>query len=492
MQFNSLIFLFLFLPVFLFIYFVVDPRFKNYFLLAAGLFFYAWGHKEAVFILIFLILINYFLSLRMSEAKDQKHSKRIFVTGIIINILILVFYKYLTFLLKIVGVDFQLKGIPYPTGISFMTFLGISYLTDIYRKSVEFKRGLADYALYVSLFPKLITGPITVYSSFKHQLKKRDISLENFSYGIKRFITGLGKKVLFADTFAETANTIFSIPADKLSSPLSWIGIIAYALQIYYDFSGYSDMAIGLGRMIGFKIPENFNYPYKADSIKNFWERWHITLGLWLKIYLFLPIAYGVMRWTDRDRILRIKIENWAYLTGIFITFTICGLWHGAAWTFILWGSYYGILLGIEHLGVRKKFKKKIPLIARIVITQFFVLMGWVLFRSMDIGYSYQYMKAMFGFAEGEGIAIRAGYFLNNEFLFVSIVGIIFSFPLFSLFGKIRAMLLLKYEDSGGFISSTIGGGFLFVENLFYISVFVFSIMVINSGSYQPFIYFRF
>ena len=251
-------------------------------------------------------------------------------------------------------------------------------------------------------------------------------------------------------------------------------------------------MAIGLGRMIGFNIPENFNYPYKADSIKNFWERWHITLGLWLKTYLFLPIAYAVMRWTNKDKILRIKIENWAYFSGILITFTICGLWHGAAWTFILWGSYYGLLLGIEHLGVRKKLKKKFPLIARIVITQFFVLIGWVLFRSIDLSYSYQYLKAMFGFNEGEIIAIRAIYFLNNEFLFISMLGIIFSFPVFSLFGKIRSILLLKYEDSGSFISSIMNGGLIFVENLFYILVFIISIMAISAGTYKPFIYFRF
>ncbi len=480
MQFNSLIFLFLFLPVFLLVFYMVKPGIRHYLLLLTGFFLYAWGQKEAVFILIFLILINYYLSVRISEAKNGRKAKRIFLIAVLLNILVLIFYKYLTFLLGIFGIYFRLEGIPYPVGISFYTFLAISYLTDIYRRSVPFQRGLSHYALYISLFPKLITGPITVYSTFKDQLVQREISLEDISWGIKRFVSGLGKKVLLADFFAKTADNIFSIPADRLNSPVSWIGIIAYSLQIYYDFSGYSDMAIGLGRMIGFRIPENFNYPYFAESIKDFWDRWHITLGQWLKKYLFLPIAYSVMRMTKKERILKIRIENWGYLTGIVVTFILCGLWHGAAWTFILWGFYYGLLLALEHLGIRKRFKKSLPLFTRIGITQFFVLIGWVFFRSDDLMYSFQYLKAMFGFGDPVSVLPGIEYFLNTEFIILGSAGVLLSLPLVPLLKKkINRISSLKALH-------------IFIENIFYLAMFILGVMAISAGTYKPFIYFRF
>lgn len=481
MQFNSLIFLFLFLPFFLLIYLILKPKAKNLFLIIFSLFFYAWGQREAVFILIILILVNYYFSIRINESKRAVNSKRIYISAIIFNILVLIFYKYLTFILGIFGINFQIKGLPFPTGISFLTFIAISYLTDVYRKVIPFEKQLSSYALYISLFPKLITGPITLYSSFAGQLKKRDIILNDFSIGIKRFIIGIGKKVIIADTLAKTANNIFLIPADHLNMSLSWIGIFAYTLQIYYDFSGYSDMAIGLGRMIGFKIPENFNFPYISESIKDFWDRWHITLGRWLKTYLFLPLAYGVMKRTQNDRVLKIKIENWAYVTGILVTFTLCGFWHGAAWTFIVWGFYYGILLTVEHLGVRKYFKKHLPWVIRVAVTQLFIMIGWVFFRSADLKYAFGFMSSMFGSGGSEGIRIGKEFFLNSEFIFVAIIALFGSFPLNSVVKKL-----------GEVSSSTMKALFVLGENIFYTFIFLLSIVALLAGTYQPFIYFRF
>ncbi len=492
MEFNSLIFLFLFLPLLLLIYFILNPGIRNIYLIMASLFFYAWGQKEAVFILIFLIIINYFFSKWISGAKNNRSSRRIFITALIFNILVLIFYKYLTFLLSVFGIEFKLEGIPFPTGISFLTFIAISYLTDIYRKSVPFIKGLTHYALYTSLFPKLITGPITIYSSFKDQLNSREISVDDLSWGIKKFVTGLGKKVLLADIFAVTADRIFTIPAEKLNSPLSWIGVIAYSLQIYYDFSGYSDMAIGLGRMLGFRIPENFKYPYSAESIKDFWDRWHITLGQWLKKYLFLPIAFSVMRMTAKDKILKIKIENWAYLAGIIFTFTLCGFWHGANWTFILWGAYYGLLLGIEHIRVRKFLKKRSPYIFRVILTQFFVMIGWVVFRSPDIEYSLTYIGSMLGSGNSGELVIGTEYLLNSEFLFTGFIGIVFALPFVPL---VKQRLSRFYEN---FEKSSLKSKKIFrilelsLENLLYTGVVILSVMAISAGTYKPFIYFRF
>ncbi len=482
MEFNSLIFIFLFLPLLLFVYFILKPAFRITFLIPAGLFFYAWGQREAVFILIFLIIVNYFLSSKIALSKNKKTVKKIYMFGIVFNVLVLIFYKYITFLFAIFGINFKISGIPFPTGISFMTFLAISYLTDIFRGSVIFRKGIGAYALYISLFPKLITGPITVFSSFSSQLYgERVVKLDDFSFGVRRFIVGLGKKVLIADVLVKTVSNVFIIPADRLNASVSWIGILAYTLQIYYDFSGYSDMAIGLGRMLGYKIPENFNFPYIAESIKDFWGRWHITLGHWLKTYLFLPIAYSVMRRTEKDRILKIKIENWAYLTGIIVTFFLCGLWHGAAWTFVIWGLYYGILLGVEHLGVRKLLKRKLPRFFRIIVTQFFVVIGWVIFRSPDVGYFIEYLKSLFGFGNVNINLIGREFYLNYEFIFIMIIAIVGIFPISRTVGKLRGRFAPGFN-----ILYFLG------ENIFYIFVLIGSIMAIVGGTYKPFIYFSF
>jgi len=492
MQFNSLIFLFLFLPVFLLIYYILNPKRQNVYLIIAGLFFYSWGQKEAVFILFFLIVINYYLSIRISSATKKKNAKMVYIVAILLNLIVLVFYKYLAFFLKIIGIDFSIEGLPYPTGISFMTFLAISYLTDVYRESEKIKINFSSYALYISFFPKLITGPIAIFNSFEKQLHKRDIKPEDISIGVKRFIIGLGKKVLIADMFAKVSDKIFLIPSDRMGTPISWIGVVAYTFQIYYDFSGYSDMAIGLGRMIGFKIPENFNYPYAADSIKEFWNRWHITLGHWLKIYLFFPIAYSVMRRTKKDRIFGMKIENLAYLTGINVTFAICGLWHGANLTFVVWGLYYGVLLSLEHMGIRKMFKKRFPIFVRIAVTQFLVIIGWVLFRSEDLQYSYHYLRSMFGLGGVDNIEIGMENFLNNEFLFVMIIGVIGVFPVIPKLKRISEKISVDLVKSKNSLSAFFKYCLLFTDNVFYSVVFVFGIMAMNVENYRPFIYFNF
>lgn len=492
MEFSSLTFLFLFLPVF-FLFFFILPKFtRNTFLLAASLVFYTWGEAEYVLLLLISIIGNYLLGLLIDKTKKKSLKKSVFFLAVIFNLGLLIYFKYTHFVME--NLNISVKPIHLPLGISFFTFQALSYLIDIYRKTTPNDRNPIRFGLYMALFPKLIMGPITPYHNLSKQIQdpKRKISLDDFSEGVKRFIFGLGKKVLIADTVARTANQIFAVPAEHQTASLAWLGIITYTLQIYFDFSGYSDMAIGIGRMCGFKLPENFKYPYIAKSIKEFWTRWHISLAQWLRDYLFLPIAYSMLRKIKQDRLLRIKAEDWAYYVGAFFTFLLIGIWHGANWTFFIWGALYGLLLVIEHAGLRKFMKRKIPFI-RIFYTQLMVIIAWVFFRSDSLGYAFAYLKAMFGFGTGKNIYYYPALYLNAEIMFFMIIGIVGCFPLFPKLKEWYEKWQKRWESQDGKTRlRLLDSGYALVYVLYLTAVLLTSTMFMASGTYNPFIYFRF
>lgn len=483
MEFSSLIFLFLFLPIFLLFFFSLRNQAHNSFLVMVSLFFYAWGEGKYLLLLLVSILVNYFLAIWIYRVRTMRFSKLLFILGLTFNLGLLLVFKYANFIAANLGIPIPEQPIHLPIGISFYTFLALSYLVDVYRKTLPPEKEPLKFALYISLFPKLVTGPITLYHDFAPQLRQREISLEDFSYGVRRFIIGLGKKVLIADTLARTANQVFDIPASQQTAGLVWLGLICYTLQIYFDFSGYSDMAIGLGRMLGFKILENFNYPYLARSIREFWTRWHISLAKWLRDYLFLPIAYAVSRRIKKDRLLGIKAEDWAYFSGAFFTFLLCGIWHGADWTFFFWGGYYGILLVIEHAGLRKLVKKRLCSPLQLLYCQLLVMIGWVFFRSPNLGYAFSFLKALFGFGTGDGTVHYPALYLDAEVMFFIIIGILGSVPLFP---KLKSW----YDKKAG--QRIWVFAYSLLNTLYLTFVLLASTTALASGTYQPFIYFRF
>lgn len=494
MEFSSLMFLFLFLPVFLLIFFMLKKEAHNSFLVIISLFFYSYGEGRYVIILLFSILVNYFLGLRIDRCRSERLSKILFILALTFNLGLLIVFKYANFIADNFNISLPNGPIHLPIGISFFTFLAISYVVDVYRKTLPAERNLLNFALYISLFPKLVTGPITLYHDFGPQISQnREIGIDDFAYGVKRFIIGLGKKVLIADTMAKTANQVFAIPVEQQTAGLAWLGITCYTLQIYFDFSGYSDMAIGLGRMLGFNIPENFNYPYISKSIKEFWARWHITLAKWLRDYLFLPIAYSVLRKIKKDKVFFIKAEGWAYYIGTFFTFLLCGIWHGADWTFFFWGGYYGVLLVLEQAGLRKFLKKKLWSPFQLLFCQLLVMIGWVFFRSPDLGYAFSFLKAMAGLGGGAGVEHYPALYLNPEVVFFIIVGIIGSFPLFP---KLKAWYEKKEglleQKPGKFFPRAWSAGYSLMYNGYLTFILLASAMALAGGTYQPFIYFRF
>jgi len=486
MEFSSLIFLFLFLPLFLLIFFSLKQEAHNAFLVLVSLFFYAFGEGVYALVLIASILVNYAAGLWLQSRLGKGVRKLLFILALCFNLGLLFVFKYAHFVALNLGIPVSKTPIHLPIGISFYTFLALSYIIDVYRETRPVQRNFIDFALYISLFPKLVTGPLTQYHSFSPQLGARAIVADDFAIGVKRFIIGLGKKVLLADGVARVANQVFSIPAAEQTAGLAWLGILCYTLQIYFDFSGYSDMAIGLGRLLGFKIPENFNYPYVSRSIKEFWTRWHITLANWLRDYLFLPISYAVSRRIEGERLLGIKAENWMYMAGAFFTFLLCGIWHGANWTFFVWGGYYGILLVIEHLFLRKFLKKSRFRVLQFIYCQVLVMIGWVFFRSPDLAYVFVYLKTMFGFGTGPGLIYYPALYLDAEAVVWIVLGLLGSFPLVPAIGN----RLRGSEDKGAGRVGTLV--YALVSGLFLILVFLASILTLVSGTYQPFIYFRF
>jgi len=467
MLFSTSTFLFLFLPLVIFIYFVLmrTRRMKNMFLLLASLIFYAYGEPKFVLIMMLSIIVNYIFGLIINHfniKKNKRISKLYLTLDVIFNIVIIFMYKYLIFVLENINIIFssniKIPNILLPIGISFFTFQILSYVIDVYREKVEVQKNIFNLGLYIALFPQLIAGPIVRYETVKEQIKERNENIDGFAYGIKRFIYGLGKKVIISNTMAVIADYTFSqtINIDNVSTALVWLSAIAYALQIYYDFSGYSDMAIGLGRMFGFTFEENFNYPYVSKSISEFWRRWHISLGTWFKDYVYIPLGGS-------------RCSKKRVLLNLAIVWILTGFWHGANWTFILWGILYLILISTEKtFNFEKKTANKYNFLKHIYAL-FFVLIGWVIFRADNINYALQYIFRMF---TPSNLIDYKFVELLIENVVIFLAGIIFATP-------ILKNAKVKIKNS-------------IVENVILALILILSVSYIVKGVYNPFIYFNF
>ncbi|MDB1947990.1 MBOAT family protein [Clostridium tertium] len=467
MVFSSSVFIFMFLPLSLVSYYISGKKIKNYILLLASLFFYAWGGMNYLKVLIISILINYIFGLLVDKTIDKKHLRMFFlILGIILNLALLFYYKYYDFFLEnintIFNMNLELKKIVLPIGISFFTFQGMSYIIDIYRNDGKVNKNIFSVALYISLFPQLVAGPIIKYKAVDEQIRNRKESIDYFSYGINRFVIGLGKKIIISDMLGAISDNIFLLAnSSEIDMITAWIGAICYTLQIYFDFSGYSDMAIGLGHLFGFKFPENFNYPYISRSITEFWRRWHISLSTWFKEYLYIPLGGN---------------RRGNVYFNLVVVFLVTGLWHGASWNFVIWGLWHGLFMIIERLIRDKAWYKKIPLIIKIFITLFIVIIGWVLFKATTLKEGLRYLSIMFGLVNFSNITFEFTYFISRKFILLIIIGIIASTPIpkniFNRYKGIKAFELIK--------------------TILIILLFIVSIIFMVNSTYSPFIYFQF
>lgn len=449
MVFSTPIFLFLFLPATLILYFLVPRVAKNLLLVFFSLLFYAWGEGAYVLLMIGSILVNHLIGTQIIKNSDKKW----LVTGVAFNIVLLIIFKYLNFVQEESGLTFW-ENIHLPIGVSFFTFQSISFLIDVYRKPSVNKLSLIKTATYISLFPQLIAGPIVRYHTIAAQLEKRKESILQVYYGASRFIIGLAKKVLIANQLGFVADQIFETSPAEFGPLTALLGVSCYTFQIYFDFSGYSDMAIGLGRIFGFKFPENFNLPYRASSIREFWRRWHITLSTWFRDYLYIPLGGS-------------RKGNFRTWFNLLLVFVLCGFWHGPSWTFLIWGLWHGFFLGLERL----KGGQKIPVLSNIYV-MIIVMIGWVFFKSPDLNYALDYLNALFGVKSSVFDVSIASYYLNPEIVAVLTVAIALGFFKWKWFIGLQRKPALQ-------------GALLFV-------LLLLSCMYISGDTYNPFIYFQF
>lgn len=469
MLFSSIIFLYYFLPITMILYWIMPKKFKNSFLFLISLFFYAWGESVYVLLMIFSIFINYKFGMAMKEDrtnKDKRGNKRILVYSIIFNIGLLIFFKYTGFILKSINEIFNLNihipNIKLPLGISFFTFQALSYVIDVYRKDAKAQTSFMKLGLYISAYPQLIAGPIVRYTTVMDQIDNRVSTLKCISDGIFKFAIGLGKKVLLANQFAQIADWTFKHGNAPSTALAAWIGIISYSLQIYYDFSGYSDMAIGLGSMLGFKYEENFNYPYISDSVTEFWRRWHISLGTWFRDYVYIPLGGN-------------SVSTSRHIFNLLVVWLLTGLWHGAEWTFVVWGVYYFILLVIEkYLNIGDKLPKALKHIVTLVL----IMIGFVFFRSESILDAINYIKAMFNISLGSH-RIMGSHIILNDYKLEFLVGIIAATPLIS-------NVYRRFNKGNQGIFS------LLIESIIVLVILIVVTMYLVNSTYNPFIYFRF
>ena len=472
MVFSSLVFLFVFLPIVLVLYYLSSKKYRNYLLLLASLFFYAWGEPTYVVIMLVSIGANYLCGLLV----DEKRADKVRVTGVVIsvifNICMLGVFKYSGFFVKNINTAFNtslpVPEIALPLGISFFTFQAMSYVIDVYRKDAKVQKNIFDLSLYISLFPQLVAGPIVRYQTVADQIDERDHNIVKFGDGVRRFIIGLGKKVLLSNSLGMLADSVFGMQTYQLTVVSTWLGILAYSLQIFFDFSGYSDMAIGLGKMFGFEFLENFNYPYISQSASEFWRRWHISLGSWFRDYVYFPLG-GSRRGNVRTYI------------NLFIVWFLTGFWHGASWTFIAWGLYFGLLIGMEksYLG---KFLNKVPRFIRHIYLLLVVMIGWVFFRADSFSYSMEIIKNMFFMGTSTVFDGTVAAYLN-DYWFVLVLSMIFCVPIVDwIRGKIEVANEKILESNVSYI----------LNSVVYTGIFLIVIFKLVNSTYNPFLYFRF
>ncbi len=473
MVFSSAAFLFVFLPVVLALYFLPvfknneerSITYKNLILCLSSLVFYAWGEPVYIVLMILSIVFNYHVGIDIEEnILDERKKKFSLLIGLVFNIFALGFFKYSGFMVEsfnsLFGTSAEYSPLPLPVGISFYTFQIMSYIIDVYFGTVRAQRSLLPFMTYISMFPQLIAGPIVQYSDIEEQMKERKVNAEKFSAGIIFFIRGLGKKVLFANTIGSVYTEIISGDIKEASVVTAWLGIIAYTLQIYFDFSGYSDMAVGLGKMLGFDFCKNFDLPYIATSVTDFWRRWHISLSSWFRDYVYIPLGGN-------------RVSKPRHIFNLLVVWSLTGLWHGAAWNFVAWGLFYGVLLILEKY-VFASVIEKTPKLLRHIVTLVIVMIGWVLFSSATLTDAFTYLSAMFGFSGSEFIDETAKYiFSNNGF------GMIFmSLSAFGAFSQLPRFKNFKYNVS--------------LMSVGYLMIFILCVIYLISETYNPFLYFRF
>lgn len=472
MVFSSTEFIWFFLPIVIALYFVCyalekkTNHIKNLLLLISSLIFYAWGEPLYIFLMLASIAFNYGMGLW----NGKKHSKWLLALAVVGNLGCLGLFKYLHFFLSNVGLllhtqRFDQYQLALPIGISFYTFQALSYVIDVYKGTIKPQKNPLNLALYIAFFPQLIAGPIVKYRDIETQLENRKVTLDSFSLGVRRFLYGLGKKVIISNTLAEIVDTIYGQNLQTISTPVAWLGAICYLFQIYYDFSGYSDMAIGLGKIFGFDFPENFNFPYLADSIKDFWRRWHISLSSWFKEYLYIPLG------GNRKGNVRTYIN-------LIIVFFCTGLWHGANWTFVVWGLFHGVFQLLEKGPFGRWLNNKAPRVVAHIYALLVVTVGWVFFRADTLTDAITYLGRMFGFTFGQGF-IPAGY-LNGYNIVVLILAVL----LCGLWQKLLPRIYGVHVCNAKEISIW--------DILLCILIALWAGTMIVCGTYNPFIYFQF
>lgn len=468
MLFSSIVFLFTFLPAVMILYYLLPVRFRNVILLLASLVFYAWGEPVYLFLMLLSILFNYFSGLDIARnLQDKRAAKRSLVFNLIINLAVLGFFKYegvvLDTLNGILPVHISYHALPLPIGISFYTFQILSYIIDVYRGNVKVQTNLPNFALYVTMFPQLIAGPIVQYADVDEQLASREVSRTKFGEGSMYFIRGLAKKVLLANTSGMIFTEVSGLAKGNIAVMTAWLGAFAYMFQIYFDFSGYSDMAIGLGKMFGFEFNMNFNYPYVSKSITEFWRRWHISLSSWFRDYVYIPLG--------GNRVSKIK-----HIRNLLIVWFLTGLWHGAAWNFVAWGLYYGVILIIEKY-LLSPVLDRLPDIVRHIYSIVLVVIGWVLFFSSSFGQAADYIRVMFG-AGAHGFADRESMYLLTSNLILWLILIFGSTPLVHF--RYEHMLRTKKWNT------------TIINSVVYAALFIVCIAYLVTETYNPFLYFRF
>jgi alginate O-acetyltransferase complex protein AlgI len=468
MVFSSLIFLFIFLPITLLLYYISPKGLRNPILLISSLIFYAWGEPIYILLMIFSIISMFFFAKTIDKKRENKFiSKVFFILAVTLCLGILGFFKYYGFIVTNLnmafGINLRIFDLPLPIGISFYTFQILSYVIDVYLGKVEVQKKIVPFAMYVTMFPQLIAGPIVRYSDVVYEIKNRKENFALFGEGVECFINGLIKKVLLANNIGLVWKAVKPIPMNDLSILESWIGIVAFFFQIYFDFSGYSDMAIGLGKMFGFNFKENFNYPYISKSITEFWRRWHISLGTWFKEYLYIPLG-------GNKNGLRRQCRN------IIIVWTLTGIWHGANWNFLIWGLYFGIFIVVEKLWLLEKLEKLPSFIGHIYVL-LIVIVGWVFFEFENLSIAFGFIKNMFGLNGNSIISDKAIYLLYTNIIMFIIVSLA-STPIVK---EIKEKILANNK-----LYTYIGLGFLY-----FIALILCTSSLVNE-SYNPFLYFKF
>jgi alginate O-acetyltransferase complex protein AlgI len=470
MVFSGITFLVYFLPVFILLYHLVPHKFKNAVILVASIYFYSWGGPKFIFVILGTTFLDYFLVNAMHNQKTLSAKKAFLVLSLCLNLGLLFYFKYCNFFIEninaLLGTEITWLKVALPIGISFYTFESLTYVVDVYRGIHKPLKNFWHYQTYILLFPKLIAGPIVRYHDIADQITDRE---KNYTPDIKLsgfliFCIGLAKKTIIANTLGMQADAVFKLPAEEIDTAAAWVGALAYTFQIYFDFSGYSDMAIGLGKIMGFKLPENFNNPYTSASITEFWRRWHITLSTWMRNYLYIPLGGN-------------RVSDAKLYRNLIIVFLFSGLWHGASWNYVLWGAYHGLFLVLERLFLGDVFRRLGRFIS-IPITFIIVVTGWVLFRNEDLGYGLHVIKEMYAFNFFDG-----KFALNNDFICMAIVAAVFSF--FAVTNATKALQNRIYGEQ-------FSGSGRWLAMLAGIVLFYVSLSYVSALDFNPFIYFRF